>query len=204
MACSIAHSSIDHLIITIDRIRIPIRIARDLINSTHSFDIIGSTHSLIIHHIRIRIRHIHALGPIGFYRNTRHALRHIPVGTLIEHTTTDAIQVFVGTFTISEVIRCREGDISVLINTRCGITTPTEASRSARDGCNLPTCHHTVFSVVACTHIIIVRQLHLAVVEVEALIVLVSDGQRETTSGNACTRWSTIHSTATDATNRNS
>ena len=126
------------------------------------------------------ISQISCLTPIRFNGDGCHTFRNIPIGTLVEHTTTDAIQILISAVTVGEVVG------------RCIFTSSKTACRTARYRYDLPPRYYTVFGIVLCSHIIIIWQLYLAVVEVEALKVLVSDWQGEIIVGNACTIWRRI------------
>ena len=58
----------------------------------------------------------------------------------------------------------------------------------SRDSSNLPTCHYLIASIVLGADLVVVGQLHLVVVEVEAVKVLVGTGKGETGSrhGSTC------------------
>ena len=72
--------------------------------ATNIGNIVGSTHTWVIHHIGIAVGHIGSLGPVGFDGDSRHTFGHIPVGALVEDAAADIILVLVGAVAVGEVI----------------------------------------------------------------------------------------------------
>ena len=185
LSCSIAHCGIDHLVITVNRIRLPISIACLLIDRTNCLDVVSSAHILVIHYVGIRIGHIYALGPIGLYGDGRHAFGNVKVCTLAEYTFIGfAVNILGGAVAVSKVVRSCKRNISIFINScSCVRARSNTASRFTHTN-NLPACYHaaystTIFPVVVRSNLVVIRQLYLVVVEVEMFGVFVGDVARD-------------------------
>ena len=142
-------------------------------SASHIRCIVGCRHIGIIHHIGIGICYVCSLRPIRLNGNACYALWHIPIGSLIEYATTYAIQILIGTITIGKV------------KAWCISSTGAEGTwRTTRDADNLPSSYHTITGIVARSYIVIVRQLHLVVVEVKMVWIFICDVEREVGFGN--------------------
>jgi hypothetical protein len=75
-----------------------------LCSTTHVGYIISGHHFLIVHFVGVLVGQIGAFGPVGLYGDGTHPFRYIPVGTLVEDTAADAVEVFVSTVAVGEVI----------------------------------------------------------------------------------------------------
>ena len=148
----ISNRGIYHLFFTFDSVFISIYI---FLSATHVWHIRSSTHTLVINHIGIGIREIGCQGPIRLYGDARHTFRHIPIGALVEHTATDTILVLIGTVAVCKVVGSGS-DFAFCVG-RGIFTGGIGTLGTARETCNLPTCHHAVAGIVACTYIIIIR-----------------------------------------------
>ena len=166
----IGHRSVNRLALTIDIIIVAVRIA---LSATNISNTISCCHCRIIYHIRIGIRKIGCLGPVGLDGNGSHTFRHIPIGTLVEDTATDGVEILVGTVAVGKVIGS-SGNLTIGINC-CIIATSKATSGTTCDAGNLPACHHAVASIVLGTHFIIVGQLYLSIIEVEMVGVFIGD-----------------------------
>ena len=115
----------------------------------------------IIGYIILGVAQIGGLRPVRLDGNLCHPVGHLPVGALVKNATADGVEILVGAATVHEVIGWCIGTSS---KTALGSTYYTH---------NLPTRHHsscvvigTGHGVVAATHLAVVRQLYLLVVEI--------------------------------------
>ena len=139
----IVNSGIDLLLITIT-IEVYIRIITVLSaeKSNILFNIV-----FIKHHIVILVADVCSSTPVGFNGNSRHAIRHVEIGSLREYpvTATSSIKIFVGAVAVGKV------ETSPRVRLRvCTLTSSCHAG-------NLPTSHHPITSIVSCTNIVVVR-----------------------------------------------
>ena len=197
---SIGHRSVNRLVLTIDIIIVAVRIA---LSATNISNTVSSCHCRIIYHIRIGIRKIGSLGPVRLDSNSCHTFGHIPVGTLVEDATTDRVEILIGAIAVGKVVGSGS-NLTISIN--CCISSRSERTRgTVCDADNLPTCYHTTrtaiicrcFSIIVCTHFIIVGQLHLSVIEVEMVRVFIGDDEGGVTVCDGSANRSSELSTAT-------
>ena len=138
--------------------------------------------SSIIDDIQVLIGDVRRRTPVGFNGDGAHAVRHVEVGTLREHTSTDAVQVFIGTLAVGKVI------VRVILRARGWIVGDCiRITIHSGDAGNLPSGNDLVARVVLGAYVVVVRQLHLVVVEVKAFRVLVRAGEGEAAGGDGGT-----------------
>ena len=178
----IIHRGIYLLIVTSDTVCITIGI---FLSTADIRNIITVSHSCVIHYVSMTVSQIYSLSPIRFNGDGRHTFRYIPIGSLVEDTTTDAIQIFIGIVTVCKVVRStRYIAVSICCSiSSCGIII---TRRATSDRGNLPTRYDSVLGIVTSTYIIVIRQLYLVIVEIETPEVLIGTHQGETGSFNSC------------------
>ena len=147
-----------------------------------------------IYLIVVRVGHESGIGPVRLDGDASHPVRYVEIGTLREHTITasSSINVFVGTFTIGEVITAPCVGSSI-----CAWSTACHTG-------NLPTGHNFTLSIltrplciVTFTYVIVIRQLHLVVVIVITVEVFIGALESQTCLGKRST-CSCIRAYATD------
>ena len=91
---------------------------------------------------------------------------------MVEDASADAVEVFGGALAVGEVVAL----VRVILYEGAG--------GAARDGGNLPARHHAPAGAVPRAHVVVVGQLHLAVVEVVVAVVLVGDVECKARGGD--------------------
>ena len=143
------------------------------------FTSVSCSFLIFTNHIQIFIGHVCCRSPIGLDGDGGHTVGDIEIGSLREDTAADGIEVFFGTLTVGKVV---VGSVEVfgigsigLAIVIVGVGIGVIGQR--RDAGNLPAGHHLVVCVVLGAHIVVVGQLHLVVVVVEAVAVHVGARQ---------------------------
>ena len=127
--------------------------------------------------VEIGVGAIYGFCPIGLDGDRGHAIGNVEVCALGEHASRHAEEVFLRTVAVGKVV--------ALIGVFCFVA----AGIASAQGCYLPSRHDTSAGVVACAYIIIIGQLHFAIVEVVAGEVFVGDVECEGVAGDACPCW---------------
>ena len=177
---SIAHRGVNHLVFSGNGIAIAVGV---YLSATDPGYIISGFHCRIIHLVGIWVGQINASGPIWLDSDGRHAFGYIPVSTLVKDTVaaTCTVKVLAGAIAVGEIVSTP------------GVGSGEGAGRAACDADYLPASHHAVAIIILRAHVVIVRQLHLVVVEVEAVGVLVGDVEGELGGSNCSSRWTLVH-----------
>ena len=187
----ISYCGVNHLTLAGNSIALAICVN---LSATHVWNVLGPNHCSIVYYVGVGIGKVGGLGPIRLDGNGSNTFGYIPVGTLIEDSTTFAVEVLVGAVAVGKVVG-RGCNLSIVIG--CCVSTRCErACCTAVYFHNLPARHHAVAGIVLGSYIVVERQLNLAVVEVEVLGILVGDVERKATIADACSSRRTINGTA--------